>query len=55
MMNIFLNMSRVDHKQTLFNILTHLRSEKNKIKINLKDLKQGNVIKVLTDGYQRYI
>lgn len=48
-------MSKVDHKQTLFNILTYLRSEKNKIQITLKDLKQGNVVKVLTDGYQKYI
>lgn len=53
--NILLNIAKVEHESTLFNLLVYLRSEKNKISINLSDLKQGKVVKVLIKGYEQHI
>jgi hypothetical protein len=37
--SILLNIARVDHQSSLFNLLVYLRSEKNKIRISLNDLR----------------
>lgn len=45
--NILLNIARIEHQPTLFNLLVYLRSEKNKVRITFDDLRKGNVVKVL--------
>jgi hypothetical protein len=53
--SIFLNLRNMEHQPTFFNLLVYLRSEKNKVKINLKDLREGEIFSFLIEGYQKYI
>lgn len=36
--SILVNFSRINHEATLLNLLVYLRSEKNKVSLNLKDV-----------------
>jgi hypothetical protein len=53
--NILLNIAKAKHESTFFNLLVYLRSEKNKVRIALCDLRQGEVVKVLIEGYEQHI
>lgn len=53
--SILKNFSNIDHEPTLFNLLVLLRSEKNKVSINLKDVNEGNIFSLLIKAYPTHI
>jgi hypothetical protein len=55
MKSILLNFGRIEHEPTLLNLLVCLRSEKNKVSLNLKDVNEGNIFELLIKAYPRHI
>lgn len=53
--SIFANLKNIDHETSLLNLLVYLRSEKNKVAINLKDIQEGSVVEVLVASYPKHI
>jgi hypothetical protein len=41
---VILNLSKIDYEVTFFNLLTLLRNERNRTKLSLQDIVDGNII-----------
>lgn len=55
LISILKNFINIEHQPTLFNLLVYLRSQKNKMKMNLCDIMQGQIFEQLIACYPKYI
>jgi hypothetical protein len=49
-----MNISKIDHESTFFNLIIYLRSEKKKVKINYQDIIDGQIFEILIEAFHKY-